>query len=568
MPLLSERRVVVGVQLAVLAAMVAVVFVVSAPTRGHAAVSQPGGAQPPVSRTTTAAGAAGPGISQPVGNPAAAGGSGASDAAGAAAPGQPADYRAPVLVHPLANLDPGLATRGPRPTLSRLMQYQYGNPAPIVQPGATPLQWQLSRPNAGAVRGYADQISVLPGQDLGLHLSGWDRSARLDVFRMGVRDGQHLLTIDSVPVGFRAGAPARPADGLVDESWPVSTTLHVPGWWRSGVYLVKLTGDSGGQSYILFVVRSAAPQPLMVVLPTMTYEAYNDYGGSDLYGWYGGPLRRAYRVSFDRPFNSGYGAGFFFRLDFPLIVWLEDHGYAPGYVTDVDLATSPGLLAGVRTLAFSGHGEYWTGSIRDAVGAAQAQGTNLAFFGANQAFWQVRLEPDGAGSPNRVIVCYKSASLDPLAASTPADATVRFQDPPVDRSPAQVMGLQYGGVVTGIRPLVVGPAITTFDPSAGLPPGEALPGLIADEVDQATQPFSGALLGSTPLTVTEHPGTVDAAAALWTAPGGARVFDAGTFDFSWGLDPRYSAALPGFPGRAWTDLTAGILAWLGAQPVR
>jgi len=47
------------------------------------------------------------------------------------------------------------------------------------------------------------------------------------------------------------------------------------------------------------------------------------------------------------------------------------------------------------------------------------------------------------------------------------------------------------------------------------------------------------------------------------SPAGNRVFDAGTFDFSWGLDPRYAAALPGFPADAFTGLTARILAWLG-----
>ena len=128
-----------------------------------------------------------------------------------------------------------------------------------------------------------------------------------------------------------------------------------------------------------------------------------------------------------------------------------------------------------------------------------------------------------------------------------------------------MMGLQYGGVVAGIRPMVVGAGITTFDPSIGLRPGEALPGLVADEVDEALPAFSGVLLGATPLTVSEHPGTVTAGAGLWVGPTGDHVFDAGTFDFSWGLDPRYSAALPGFRAAAYERLTAEILAWLGAR---
>ena len=249
-------------------------------------------------------------------------------------------------------------------------------------------------------------------------------------------------------------------------------------------------------------------------------------------------------------------------------MWLEDHGYSPNYVADVDIARDPGLATGARTLLFSGHGEYWTGSMRDAAETAAAGGTSLAFLGANQAFWQVRLAADALGRPGRTIVCYKSALLDPLAASGPGTSTSRFEQPPVNRPPARLMGLGYGGVVTGIRPLIVGPGIRAFDPGSGLQAGEALPGLVADEIDQVPPGFDGVLLGATPLTVTEHPGTVVAGAALWLGPTGNRVFDAGTFDFSWGLDPRYSAALPGFPATAFEELMARILAWLGAQPGR
>jgi hypothetical protein len=477
-----------------------------------------------------------------------------------------AAFRSPGLLAPLVDLDPGLATRGPRPTLARLLDYQYGNPAVIILRGATDEQWQLSRPDPAAVRGYADQVSVLAGEDLGLHLSGRDRRARVDVFRMGLGDGQHVLAITDVAVFTRQAARARRSDGLISEDWPLSTTVRVARDWRSGVYLAKLTGDSGGQSYILFVVRAAAPGGLAVVLPVMTYQAYNDYGGSDLYGWYGGPRARAYAVSFNRPFNQAFGAGLFFRLDFPLIVWLEDHGYAPSYVTDLDIATDPGLASGATTLLFSGHSEYWTGGMRDTMDAAARKGTSLAFFGANQAFWQVRLLPDAAGRPARTIVCYKAARLDPLATSNPSATTVRFAERPVNRPPARLMGLRYGGIVEGIQPLVIGPGITAFNPDLGLRPGQSLPGLIAAEIDEVPPSFTGVLLGATPITVTEHPGTVIAGAALWIAPAGNRVFDAGTFDFSWGLDPRYSAALPGFPARAYSQLAAEILAWLGAQP--
>ena len=478
------------------------------------------------------------------------------------------DFRAPALTRPLVNFDPGLASRGPRPSLRELYNYQYGNPAVFFAPTTNfdPLDWRLSRPDQGAVRGYGGVISLAPGQVLPLHLSGSDHVARLDVFRMGLQDARNLLTVPNVQFTSQPEAIPDQTNGLIVEHWPVSYKLKIPKTWRSGVYLIKMTGSSGGQSYIIFVVRATAPTRLMVVLPTMTYQAYNDYGGADLYGWDGGPSPRAYAVSFDRPFNHQYGAGLFFRLDFPLIVWLEDHGYAPSYITDVDLDHDPALIAGARTLVFSGHGEYWTGAMRDTINQASRSGLNLVFFGSNQAFWQVRLVPNAEGRPDRIIVCYKSPTLDPITANDPGATTTRFQDPPVLLPPKNLMGLEYGGIVGGIQPMVVGSGITTFAPDIGLRVGQQMPGLVADEIDQVPKGFNGVLLGATPILVREHPGMVIASAALWINPAGGRVFDAGTFDFSWGLDPRYSAALPGFPAQAYSQLTARILAWAGAQP--
>ena len=112
----------------------------------------------------------------------------------------------------------------------------------------------------------------------------------------------------------------------------------------------------------------------------------------------------------------------------------------------------------------------------------------------------------------------------------------------------------------------VGAGMSTFAPNLGLVPGQRLPGLIADEIDEVDSAYTGILLGATPLEVVKHGGTVTAAAGLWISPSGNHVFDAGTFDFSWGLDPRYSAALPRFPGEAFTGLMQRILAWLGARP--
>jgi hypothetical protein len=460
--------------------------------------------------------------------------------------------------------------RGPRPDLAELHNiYQTGQPPVAIDWSAGPTDWRLSQPDPRVVSGYAGSMSVLPGGRLDLHIRSTGGAVRLDVFRMGLDDGRHLLTVRSVSAGPQPLARPDPTTGLVEERWPASATLAIPADWRSGVYLVKLTAQSGGQAYVPFIVRPATPQPVLLVLPTLTYEAYNQWGGPDLYGWPGGPANRAYFVGYDRPFSHGWGAGHFFNLDFPLIVWLEDHGYDVAYAADVDVARDPSLITSARAVIFSGHAEYWTAALHDAVDAAQAAGVSLLNMGANEAWWQVRLAPNGAGTPDRRIVGYKDARIDPLAVTDPQAASARFIELPHPRPASEVFGQDYGGIVSSIWPMVMGPGVAAFAPASGLRPGDSLPGLIGDEIDSPSTQPGAIVLASSP--VLAHHGSKPAERALagasvWISPSGSHAFDAGTFDWSWGLDPRYAAALPGFPALGFARLTAAILAWAGVVP--
>jgi len=482
---------------------------------------------------------------------------------GAASPIEPTSSPA----HAAVTLPERRFIGGPRPDIATLIRdYQYGE-APVPLDRSAPLDsWQLSRPNVYAVAGYAGQVSVPAGGTVGLHLRALEPAVRLDVFRVGANDATHLATVARVPVSWQPeGHPALPA-GRAEVSWPVSYSLAVPQDWRGGFYLVKLTTIPGGlQSYVPFVVRATAPAPLVVVLPMLSYAAYNGWGGSDLYNWWQGARPRGAEASFDRPYEHGYGAGMLFRLDFPLLVWLEDSGYRPEYITDLDVINDPTLVTKSKVVVLSGHPEYWAQADRDAFDAAQAAGVSILGMGANMAYWQVRLRPNSAGVPDRTVVCWKSFADDPLAAADPQGATIRFQDPPVNRPPRDLLGEPYGGIVEGLAPMVLGQDIVAFAPDSGLKPGQELPGLIGDEVDDASTMPGALLLSQTPVKPRGLKPNV-AGSSAWVTPSGAHVFDAGTFDWSWGLDPRYSAALPGFPAAGYAHLMADILAWAGAAP--
>src|SRR5438132_12021722 len=94
------------------------------------------------------------------------------------------------------------------------------------------------------------------------------------------------------------------------------------------------------------------------------------------------------------------------RLERPMARALERYGYDVTYTTDLDVVRE-GPSALLRRGAFLsvGHDEYWPGEERDAVEAARDAGMPVLFFGANAAYWKVRLSESGADGNARVVTC-------------------------------------------------------------------------------------------------------------------------------------------------------------------
>ncbi|TME50138.1 MAG: hypothetical protein E6I60_12175 [Chloroflexi bacterium] len=203
-----------------------------------------------------------------------------------------------------------------------------------------------------------------------------------------------------------------------------------------------------------FAVRDGRPAAFLYQEGVNTAQAYNDYPndrltGKSLYEFnsYGANTvagtTRAVKVSFDRPY-AGDGSGQFLSWEVQLVRWLERSGYDVTYSTDLDTHTNAADLLNHKAFFSTGHDEYWSSEMYNAVQAARDAGVNLAFFGANAIYWQVRYEASADGTPNRVMVSYK-ASIDPVKGAT---ATVRWRDAPLNRPEQVLMGVQYTSEVT------------------------------------------------------------------------------------------------------------------------
>jgi hypothetical protein len=215
-----------------------------------------------------------------------------------------------------------------------------------------------------------------------------------------------------------------------------------------------------------------------------------------------------------------------------LVRFLEREGYDVSYQTDVDTDIDAASLLRHRLVMVAGHDEYWSGAIRDAFDTALADGTNLAFMGSNDGYWQVKYA-DG----DRTIVSAKSLS-DPNPVL--AQKTAMFRE--IGRPECELMAVQHQFLVSLPHALdyTVTPA-GAADPwlaGTGFNAGDTIAGVVGREHDVINPyPMSCFHPGLTTLFHYDGGGVdQNGDAVRFTAPSGARVFASGAQQFTWGLD--------------------------------
>ena len=227
---------------------------------------------------------------------------------------------------------------------------------------------------------YAWPLSAALGESVGIHVAGPPGSASLEITRIGAhRRTVHRDTVDLVPHEIPEDANEAGC------GWPAATTIEIPDTWASGYYEVVLRSTAGSwhEAVACFVVRAAETDPTrpLLVLSTNTWNAYNEWGGPNLYP--GGVLHpvAASRVSFQRPFAPGilrkpHGPGMRIAVvhppeptmashvryllehgmsewagsagwpswELPFVQWAEGNGIELDYAVNADLELVPGLL--------------------------------------------------------------------------------------------------------------------------------------------------------------------------------------------------------------------------------
>ena len=351
--------------------------------------------------------------------------------------------------------------------------------------------WRITRPALHhELEGYGSRLSLNPGEILDVAVSS-STSATFtwQLFRLGYYGGlgaRKMTEGGPSQVDLQADCPADRVTGLVDCAWTPTFSLPTQADWPAGIYLVKMERGDGFQRYIPFVLSAGqTPSEIVVVLPTATWSAYNDWGGESLYRDSTGkiPGGHATKVSLNRPFENGLGAGDLMRWDRHLIRWLESQNLSVRYVTTQMIDANPSVFQDAKAVLTSGHDEYWSSNVRKRVDQAVAGGASLLVFGANTGYWQIRFEAFGPNE-SRIVTCYKSRTRDPLGPDSLL-TTVQFRDPPLNNPENKLFGVMYvEGWNSYAAPLVVStPSHWVFD-GTGLNKGDVIPGAHGYEVDQ------------------------------------------------------------------------------------
>ncbi len=288
---------------------------------------------------------------------------------------------------------------------------------------------------------YCWPRSVESGRPVGLHVSTDAGLLTITVTRDGANPAE-VWHVDGVAAGLFPTPAGASSEGC---GWPAAIDIPV-GQWRSGYYAVTVTaGDERADAFLVVRAPAGAPTaPILLVLSTSTYDAYNDWGGPSLYT--GGT-----RVSMHRPMAPGFlvkpephrrkaqprpdrEALWFFEWAAPLGLsvwsggagwwnwertffhWAERNGYAVDVAISTDLETVPGLLEGYRLFACVGHDEYWSWGMRDALDHHTHAGGNALILSGNTCYWQVRFDHE-AGT----MTCFKyRCDEDPVLATPDA----------------------------------------------------------------------------------------------------------------------------------------------------
>ena len=350
--------------------------------------------------------------------------------------------------------------------------------APVRMSGDFSRRAELKR-----VEGWFGTTSAQCGQKVSLRIVGGSPGIEtsISIYRMGYYNGARARLIA--------------VEKTKDKLWKFTVTQNTP----PGQYLFRLDANRHKTSFVPLVIRDAkSKSPITFVSSVLTWQAYNQWGGSSL--------------TFNRPYD-GDGAGQFRYMEFPALYLAERAGHEINYITDLDLDSDPTALRGTQSIVVGGQSEYWTERMRGAMDASVDRGINLVALGANTGYNKVTYDPE---------------------TRTMSDV-IKWRDPTIRKSESQILGSQ--SFVSGVKSDYVVKRAAEW-PFSVLKKGQKIVGVVGREADAPIK--KGKRVGVEVLAQSSPLGEkkIAAVATYYTRPSGAGILSIGTNGWVCAIDNK------------------------------
>ncbi|MBI5055594.1 MAG: hypothetical protein HZB61_03125 [Nitrospirae bacterium] len=223
----------------------------------------------------------------------------------------------------------------------------------------------------GKTCGYADRLSVSPGEELSLMISTRAKTFSVEFLRAG-SELKKINGRDNIPGTYQRIETKFPS--ALGCGWKPTMQYRVPKGISSGCYLLKLNGNGNGDSsFIPVIVKPEKPDNrIAVIASTNTWHAYNSWGGQNFYiNFTSFPSK--YVLSTQRPFDlyvrNHVEDTCQITRDHLLVgerfvwSWLEREGFQYDLYSDTDLHSKDifeKYLKHYKIILLSTHNEYWS----------------------------------------------------------------------------------------------------------------------------------------------------------------------------------------------------------------
>ena len=339
------------------------------------------------------------------------------------------------------------------------------------------------RAESKRVEGWFGTTSAQCGQKVSLRIVGGSKEVEtsISIYRMGYYNGARARLIA--------------VEKTKDKLWKFTVTQNTP----PGQYLFRLDADRHKTSFVPLVIRDAkSKSPITFVSSVLTWQAYNQWGGSSL--------------TFNRPYD-GDGAGQFRYMEFPALYLAERAGHEINYITDLDLDSDPTALRSTQSIVVGGQSEYWTERMRGAMVASVDRGINLVALGANTGYNKVTYDPESRTMSN----------------------VIKWRDPTIRKSESQILGSQ--SFVSGVKSDYVVKRAAEW-PFSVLKKGQKIVGVVGRAADAPIK--NGKRVGVEVLAQSPPLGEkkIAAVATYYTRPSGAGILNIGTSGWVCAIDNK------------------------------